>query len=52
MNKPLDSLLQYMTPEEADRNAIAKRREPDNDNAGNSLPRRNTDALLPVDTMH
>ena len=40
-----------MTPEEADRNAIIKRREPANDNASNSLPRRNTEALVPVDTM-
>lgn len=40
-----------MTPEEADRNAIIKRREPANDNASNSLPRRNTEALIPVDTM-
>ncbi len=41
-----------MTPEEVDkRNAIIKRREPANDNASNSLPRRNTEALVPVDTM-
>ncbi len=49
LNKPLDFLLQYMMPEESDRNAIVKRKEP-NDN-DNSLP-RNTDALVPVDTMH
>lgn len=36
-----------MTPEEADRNAIIKRREPIED----SIPRRNTEALIPVDTM-